>query len=82
MVNFVNIAKRNFKRLSQPDYAKTFLCMHLADERRRYTVTPSLIGWAHAQNNPCHVYVYLFRAVLTQEFHSFENAKCMADWVP
>ena len=33
------------------------LCMHSANERRRYTVTPSLIGWAHTQNNPsqcCH----------------------------
>ena len=29
------------------------LCMHLANERWRYTVTPSLIGWVHAQNDPC-----------------------------
>ena len=26
------------------------LCMRLASERWRYTVTPSLIGWAHTQN--------------------------------
>ena len=27
-------------------------CMCLADERRPYRVTPSLIGWAHSKNNP------------------------------
>ena len=27
--------------------------MHPANERRRYNVTPSLIAWAHAQNDPC-----------------------------
>ena len=29
------------------------LCMHSANERWRYSVTPSLIGWAHTQNDPC-----------------------------
>ena len=29
------------------------LYMHPANERRRYIVTSSLIGWAHAQNDPC-----------------------------
>ena len=29
------------------------LCMRPANERRRYIVTSSLIGWAHAQNDPC-----------------------------
>ena len=30
------------------------LCMHPANERRRYNVTSSLIGWAHEQNDdPC-----------------------------
>ena len=28
------------------------LCMHPANERRRYIVTSSLIGWAHTQNDP------------------------------
>ena len=28
-------------------------CMHPANERRRYNVTSSLIGWAHLQNDPC-----------------------------
>ena len=28
------------------------MCMRLASERRRYIVTPSLIGWAQTQNDP------------------------------
>ena len=38
----------------------TILGMSLADERRRYNVTSSLIGWAHTQNDPCAIY-YLMR---------------------
>ena len=29
------------------------LCMHPANERRRYIVTSCLIGWLHTQNDPC-----------------------------
>ena len=29
------------------------LCIHPANERWRYSVTPSLIGWTHIQNDPC-----------------------------
>ena len=29
------------------------LWMRPANERRRYNVTSSLIGWAHSQNDPC-----------------------------
>ena len=29
------------------------LCARPADERRRYIVTSSLIGWVHTQNDPC-----------------------------
>ena len=32
--------------------AGIILCMRPANERRRYSVTSSLIGWAHAQNAP------------------------------
>ena len=32
------------------------LCMRPANERWRYNVTSSLIGWAHAQNDPCSKY--------------------------
>ena len=33
-------------------HAGIFLCMRPANERRRYMVTSSLIGWAHTQNSP------------------------------
>ena len=32
--------------------AEIFLCMCPANERRRYNVTSSLIGWVHTQNDP------------------------------
>ena len=32
--------------------SRIILGMGSANERRRYTATPSLIGWAHAQNDP------------------------------
>ena len=35
------------------------LCMHPANERRRYDVTSSLIGWVHTQNDPCGLEVKL-----------------------
>ena len=31
-------------------YTGIILCMRRANERRRYIVTSSLIGWAHTQN--------------------------------
>ena len=33
-------------------YSRIILCMRSANERWRYIVTSSLIGWAHAQNDP------------------------------
>ena len=38
-------------------YTDIVLCMHSANERYRYTVTPSLIGWVHTQNDPCYVHL-------------------------
>ena len=32
--------------------AGIILCMHTANERWRYNVRSSLIGWAHTQNDP------------------------------
>ena len=40
-------------------YAGIILCMRPANERRRYIVTSSLIGWAHTQNDPCIWYAYI-----------------------
>ena len=42
------------KRHDDPSKSiKTQNCMRPINERRRYTVTPSLIGWEHTQNDPC-----------------------------
>ena len=35
---------------------RVIMCMRPANERRRYIVTSSLIGWVHTQNDPCHTY--------------------------
>ena len=34
------------------DIVGIILCMRPSNERWRYSVTPSLIGWAHTQNDP------------------------------
>ena len=33
--------------------SENILCMRPTNERRRYNVTSSPIGWAHTQNDPC-----------------------------
>ena len=38
------------------DNLRIILCVHPANERCRYTVTASLIGWVHTQNDPCILY--------------------------
>ena len=45
-------------------YAGTILYMRPANERRRYTVTPSLIGWAHSEIGPC-ICLDICRQILT-----------------
>ena len=39
--------------LFTPDKSGIILYMRPANERRRYILTSSLIGWAHTQNDPC-----------------------------
>ena len=34
-------------------------CMRPANERRRYNVTSSRIGWAHTQNDPCIIHFHI-----------------------
>ena len=34
-------------------FAEIIFYMHPANERRRYLVTSSFIGWAHTENDPC-----------------------------
>ena len=49
-INFGNfIATRDDLKINDPGI---ILCVCPANERWRYTVTPSLIGWAHTQNDP------------------------------
>ena len=47
-----NIRVNHNTIIMKPCRAGINLCMRPANERRRYTVTPSLIGWAHTQNGP------------------------------
>ena len=35
------------------------LGMHPANKRRRYDVTTFLIGWAHAQTDPCNDMIFV-----------------------
>ena len=46
----------DIKKTRSP-YPGIILCMRPANERRRYNVTLSLIGWTHSQNDPCLSYV-------------------------
>ena len=41
----------NHKQISAI-HAGIILCMRPANERRRYNVPSSFIGWAHTQNDP------------------------------
>ena len=38
--------------IDPPDYSGIIMCMRPVKERRHYTVTSSLIGWAHTQKDP------------------------------
>ena len=60
--------------------AGIILCMCQANERRRYNVTSSLIGWAHTQNDPCRWHkgamfcfnvIFLIRYCLITHYHHF-----------
>ena len=53
-----NIWNGFFREFNKFDLCCTFviLCMHPANERRRYSVTSSLIGWLHTQNDPWSLY--------------------------
>ena len=42
-----------YQQLGVISFAGIILCMRPANERRRYNVTSSPIGWAHAQNDRC-----------------------------
>ena len=55
-------------------YRGIILGVGLANERRRYIVTSSLIGWAHTQNGPCWIVLMkhtniLYCFILSQHWH-------------
>ena len=50
--------------------------MRLANERRRYTVTPSLIGWAHTQNDQRTCGIWSTFPIATLYAISFHNQSC------
>ena len=54
----------------------TILCMYPANERWRYIVTPSHIGWVHTQNDPCMKNAFTFYTVPSlkwQENHYLQS---------
>ena len=57
------------------------LCMGSANERQRYNVTSSLIGWAHTEYDPCNQWVLctsgvlLLNACLTVRAHQANSHK-------
>ena len=72
------------------------LWMRAANERQHYTVTPSVIGWAHAQNDPCFLpelqttnkvlpFPLLPLSIIPIQvaYHTHNNSKLgeMVDWV-
>ena len=48
------------------------LCMHPANERRRWNVTSSLTGWAHTENDPWKLYGCCSRVQDTLHWHHIE----------
>ena len=50
------------------------MCMRQANKRWRYTVTPSLINWAHTHNDPCNNKYTNYRW--------WQEIWCMSPWRP
>ena len=65
------------------------LCMRPANERRRYIVTPPVIGWAHTQNDPLrkskdYVYgIWVYKVLgIWKGYHRVKKSlvSCMKPW--
>ena len=54
------------------------LCMHPANERWRYIVTSSPIGWVHTQNDPC-MHLLVFKASRRKLYKMLILPGCV-DW--
>ena len=55
-------------------------CMRPTNERRRYIVTSSLIGWAHTQNDPCQVMACWLLAYLVPS-HYLNQCWHIVNWI-
>ena len=54
-LDWLTVARGSHDQFPGQTMAGIILGMSSANERRRYNVTPPLIGRAHTQNDPCHV---------------------------
>ena len=64
-------------------FSGIILSMGSANERRRYYVTPSLIGWTHTQNDPCiqlqmRLYWNVFVSTCLFIWNNFHSWSCMS----
>ena len=48
----LHTTRENQSQFAEDKFAGIVLCIHPANERRRYIVTSSIIGWVHTQNSP------------------------------
>ena len=80
-MGFIPNRKKPFKT-KLPHIQGVFLCMGLANERRRYIVTPPLIGWAHTQKDPWDPAGSQHREVDALVMGSFFSSylKCIIRW--
>ena len=60
-----NMIRSSSVAISSTTTPGIILCMGSANERRRYIVTSSLIGWTHIQNDPWILFVDLYRLAIT-----------------
>ena len=62
--------------------AGIILCMRPANEIRRNCVTPSLIGWAHTQNDPWDRFLYKLHEVRLCFSHILHNNRTNSGLTP
>ena len=92
--NFITYFSRHFEIwraviINNQDL-RNILCMRPANEKRRYSVTSSLIGWAHTQTDPWRLCLqknrskmFTFKAIwdkIINRFRSCEKVEFMFLW--
>ena len=53
--------------------SEIILCMCPTNERHCYNVTSSLIGWAHSQNHPWVLHMYVYITFMSYRFWHFKD---------